>query len=84
MSAGPKGRRNGFASLSVWADEAAEAEVACEAEAEAMLADVTAPAPGAENAGSDKTQEETKMAPQPATQDTPLPPGSELRDAEEL
>ena len=49
-----------------------------------MVADVAAPAPCAEDAGSDGTQEQTKMAPQPATQDTPLPPGSEPCDAEEL
>ncbi len=39
-----------------------------------MVADVAAPAPVGGATGSDQTQEETNMAPQPATQD-PAPAG---------
>jgi hypothetical protein len=46
-----------------------------EAEATAITADVATPAPDAENADSDETQEETNMAPNPATQVAPIPPG---------
>jgi hypothetical protein len=48
---------NGHASPSNWADEASEDVVACGAVAEAMVVDVAAPAPGAEDAGSDERQE---------------------------
>jgi outer membrane biosynthesis protein TonB len=59
--ADPARIRNGHASPSNWADEDAEEEVACEAEAEATVADGAAPAPGAVDEGTKQQQQQQQQ-----------------------